>query len=85
MLTPGREKLGRLVGLLLESMRAGVFTRLPHRERTDQETGLCGLCPAPSICRAWRIEESRRHMEDELLHALHAARRIGGLEGGGEE
>jgi len=64
-----------VVAGLLESVEGGVFTRLPHDRHTDSRSGgLCRDCPAPIICRGWRIEESRRHLTDDRLHPLNRVR-----------
>ncbi|MFC1499798.1 PD-(D/E)XK nuclease family protein [Candidatus Zixiibacteriota bacterium] len=80
-----RESLDRLVDELLQSMEQGVFVKLPHEKRTDGQTGLCSGCPTPTICRAWRMEESIRHLEDDLLKPLNMLRSIDEVEEGGEE
>jgi hypothetical protein len=81
----GQAGLESLVLALLESMEQGVFTRLPHEDRTESRSGLCSWCPTPTICRSWREEESVRHLSDELLIALNRARSIDRVSGGGEE
>ena len=80
----GREETERLLDQLLMSIESGVFTRLPHEKRRDSRTGLCAGCPTPSICRAWRTQESQRHLESDELQPLNAARKIGGRGGQGD-
>lgn len=76
-----RGRLERLVQHLCESMRAGIFFRYPHPRGEDNRTGLCRGCPSPDLCRAWREEEALRHVEEDLLIRLHAARRMEKMEG----
>lgn len=78
-----RESLDRLLTELLHSIEQGVFVRLPHRDRTESQTGLCAGCPTPTICRAWRLEESVRHRESDLLKSLNTMRSIDRVAGGG--
>ncbi len=73
----GRKEVERLVNQLLTSIESGVFTRLPHDRATDSRTDLCKGCPTPSICRAWRIQESQRHLKSDELLPLNVARKIG--------
>ena len=76
----GKGELGRLLDALLGSLESGVFIRLPHDKRRDDRTGLCRDCPSPTICRAWRLEESRRHLQSDRLLSLNVARKIGSVE-----
>ncbi|MFO7767986.1 MAG: hypothetical protein R6W82_03385, partial [bacterium] len=76
-----RDRVTSLVGRLRASMEQGVFLRLPHERGRDNRSGLCRGCPSPALCRAWREEESLRHMREERLRSLHAARKIDRLGG----
>lgn len=78
----GRPRLAALVGALLESIEGGVFLRLPHERKRDSRSELCAGCPAPTICRGWRLGESLRQVESPLLKPLHTARKIAGIAGG---
>ncbi len=77
--------LDRLLADLLHSIEQGVFVRLPHDDRTDNQTGLCTGCPTPAICRAWRLEESNRHRKSDLLKPLNTLRSIDHVAGGDRE
>ncbi len=79
LIGPGRGRIADMIDDLLASIEQGVFLRLPHEHGSDSRTGLCTGCPTPSICRAWRIEESARHLRSDLLYPLNRVRRIGGI------
>ncbi len=71
------EALAAVVAGLLESVAAGVYTRLPHARHLDRPAGgLCRDCPAPVVCRGWRIEEALRHLESDRLHPLNRVRAL---------
>ncbi len=74
LIGPGETRLGVLIDDLIASIESGVFLRLPHEKGTDSRTGLCTGCPTPSICRAWHIAESVRHLRHDRLHPLNRVR-----------